>query len=71
MNVSIIIQVNIRIAKLKSYSIHSPVYTLDSSLFSEAVVVVDHKDLSVEVVLGILAVEFMNIEIYQLLFSSI
>ena len=46
-------------------------YTLDSSIFSEAVVVVDHKELSVEVVLGILAVESMNIEIYQLLFSSI
>ena len=71
MNVSIIIQVNIRIAKLKSYSIHSPVYTLDSSISSEAVVVVDQKELSVEVVFGMLAVESINIGIYQLLFKSI
>ena len=45
-------------------------YTLDSSLFSEAVVVVDHKELSVEVVLGMLTVESINIGIYQLLFNS-
>ena len=46
-------------------------YTLDSSLFSEAVVVVDQKELSVKVVFGILAVESINIGIYQLLFNLI
>ena len=33
-------------------------YTLDSFLFSEAVVVVDHKELPVEVVFELLAVKF-------------
>ena len=39
-------------------------YTLDSSLFSEAVVVVDRKELSVEVVFGMLTAESINIGIY-------
>ena len=38
--------------------------TLDSSLFSEAAVVVDRKELSVEVVFGMLTAESINIGIY-------
>ena len=60
-----------QIVKSKGNSTHSPVYTLDSTLFSEAVAVVEHEELSVEVVLGMLTVESINIGIYQLLFNSI